>query len=90
MRQRNVELVRLQEESGRRQEEEKRRIAEQIEAERRATEKYKVGGGLLTNGRLKKVITQADGVKLRQSGARGRSTRWVEGGGLTNGRLRVD
>ena len=44
MRQRNVELVRLQEESARRQEEERRRIAEQIEAERRATEKYKVGG----------------------------------------------
>ncbi|GAB4815326.1 hypothetical protein N2152v2_002372 [Parachlorella kessleri] len=41
MRQRNVELVRLQEESARRQEEERRRIAEQIEAERRATEKYK-------------------------------------------------
>lgn len=43
---RNVELVKLQEESARRQEEEKRRIAEQIEAERRATEKYKVGGWL--------------------------------------------
>lgn len=40
-RQRNAELVALQEESSRRQEEERRRIAEAIEAERRATERYK-------------------------------------------------
>jgi len=38
---RNVELVRLQEESSRRQEEQKASIAAQVEAERRATEKYK-------------------------------------------------
>ena len=38
---RNRELVGLQEESARRQEAERRRVAEQIEAERRATEKYK-------------------------------------------------
>ena len=41
-RERNVELVTLQEQSVRRQETEKRRIQEQIEGERRATEKYKV------------------------------------------------
>ena len=39
---RNAELVTLQEEASRRSEAEKRRVAEQIEAERRATEKYKV------------------------------------------------
>jgi len=39
---RNRELVALQEEGARRQEAERRRVAEQIEAERRATEKYKV------------------------------------------------
>lgn len=38
---RNVELVRLQEESSRRQEEQKAAIAAQVEGERRATEKYK-------------------------------------------------
>lgn len=38
---RQRELVGLQEESARRQEAERRRVAEQIEAERRATEKYK-------------------------------------------------
>lgn len=38
---RNVELVRLQEESSRRQEEQRAAIAAQVEAERRATEKYK-------------------------------------------------
>ena len=38
---RNVELVRLQEESSRRQEEQKAAIAAQVEAERRATERYK-------------------------------------------------
>ena len=40
-RQRNVELVSLQEESSKRQEQERAAIAAQIEAERRATEKYK-------------------------------------------------
>jgi len=40
-RQRNVELVGLQEESSRRQEEQKAAVAAQIEAERRATEKYR-------------------------------------------------
>ncbi len=38
---RNLELVQLQEEAGRRAEQEKAAIAAQIEAERRATEKYK-------------------------------------------------
>lgn len=38
---RNQELVQLQEASGKRQEAERRSVAEQIEAERRATEKYK-------------------------------------------------
>lgn len=41
-RERNQELVGLQEQSVRKQEAEKRRIQEQIEAERRATEQYKV------------------------------------------------
>lgn len=41
-RERNRELVTLQEQSVRNQEAEKRRIQEQIEGERRATEKYKV------------------------------------------------
>ena len=42
---RQRELVGLQEESARRQEAERRRVAEQIEAERRATEKYKARPG---------------------------------------------
>ena len=41
-RERNKELVLLQEQSVRNQEAEKRRVQEQIEAERRATEKYRV------------------------------------------------
>ena len=41
-RERNQELVAMQEESNRKQQNEKRRIQEQIEGERRATEKYKV------------------------------------------------
>lgn len=41
-RERNQELVAMQEESNRNQQSEKRRIQEQIEGERRATEKYKV------------------------------------------------
>ena len=41
-RERNQELVALQEQSNRNQQSEKRRIQEQIEGERRATEKYKV------------------------------------------------
>ena len=41
-RERNQELVVMQEDSNRKQQSEKRRIQEQIEAERRATEKYKV------------------------------------------------
>lgn len=44
---RQRELVGLQEESARRQEAERRRVAEQIEAERRATEKYKARLGVL-------------------------------------------
>lgn len=42
-RERNQELVALQEQSNRNQQNEKRRIQEQIEGERRATEKYKAG-----------------------------------------------
>jgi len=55
---RNVELVQLQEEAGRRQEQEKAAIAQQIEAERRATEKYKAqvqgwaGGTRAVQGRV--------------------------------------
>lgn len=56
-RQRNAELVALQEEAGRRQEEERRQIAEQIEAERRATEKYKVCRRSAWNWRGKGVAT---------------------------------
>ena len=41
-RERNRELVLMQEQSVRNQEAEKRRVQEQIEAERRATEKYRV------------------------------------------------
>ena len=46
-RERNQELVALQEQSNRNQQSEKRRIQEQIEGERRATEKYKVSTSLL-------------------------------------------
>jgi ATPase family AAA domain-containing protein 3A/B len=42
-RERNRELVLLQQQSSRQMEAEKRQVAEQIEAERRATERYKVG-----------------------------------------------
>lgn len=41
-RERNQELVGMQEQSVRKQEAERRRIQEQIEADRRATEQYKV------------------------------------------------
>lgn len=41
-RQRNAELVRLQEEAAARQEQQKRVVAQQIEADRRATEQHKV------------------------------------------------
>lgn len=41
-RQRNAELVRMQEEASARQEQQKRVVAQQIEAERRATEQHKV------------------------------------------------
>ena len=41
-RQRNAELVQMQEESAARQEQQKRLIAQQIEAERRATDQNKV------------------------------------------------
>ena len=41
-RERNKELVLMQQQSVRNQEAEKRRVQEQIEAERRATEKYRV------------------------------------------------
>lgn len=45
-RERNQELVAMQEESNRNQQNETRRIQEQIEGERRATEKYKVSTSL--------------------------------------------
>ena len=48
-RERNQELVGLQEQSVRKQEAEKRRIQEQIEAERRATEQYKVARSSMFN-----------------------------------------
>lgn len=41
-RQRNAELVRMQEEAANRQEQQKQVVAQQIEAERRATEQHKV------------------------------------------------
>ena len=41
-RQRNAELVKMQEESAARQEQQKQLIAQQIEAERRATDQHKV------------------------------------------------
>ena len=41
-RQRNTELVRMQEDSSRTQEEERLRVEQQIQAERRAAELYKV------------------------------------------------
>lgn len=41
-RQRNGELVKMQEESARAQEQERLRIEQQIQAERRAAEQYKV------------------------------------------------
>lgn len=44
-RQRNVELVQLQEESAQRQEAQRQQIEAQIQAERRETERYKVGIG---------------------------------------------
>lgn len=46
-----VELVQMQEESSRRAEVEKQQIAQQIEAERRATEKYKAQVGGCLGGR---------------------------------------
>lgn len=42
-RQRNAELVRMQEDSAARQEQQKQVVAQQIEAERRATDTHKVG-----------------------------------------------
>lgn len=59
LRQRNLELVQMQEESSRRQEEEKQRIAAQIEAERRATEKYKAE--LEKGVQREKAIAEAEG-----------------------------
>lgn len=56
---RNVELVRLQEESGRRQEEQRAAIAAQVEAERRATEKYKAD--LEKTVQREKALAEAEG-----------------------------
>lgn len=56
---RNGELVRMQEESARRQEEERMRIQAQIEAERRASEKYKAE--LEKQVQREKAIAEAEG-----------------------------
>ena len=56
---RNVELVRLQEESSRRQEEQKAAISAQVEAERRATEKYKAD--LEKTVQREKALAEAEG-----------------------------
>lgn len=58
-RQRNAELVALQEESTRRQEEQKAAIAAQVEAERRATEKYKAD--LEKTVQREKALAEAEG-----------------------------
>ncbi|PSC70197.1 ATPase family AAA domain-containing 3-B [Micractinium conductrix] len=58
-RQRNMELVALQEESGKRAEAEKAAIAAQIEAERRATEKYKAQ--LDKEVQREKALAEAEG-----------------------------
>lgn len=56
---RNAELVSMQEESARRQEAERQRIAAQIEAERRATEKYKAE--LEKQVQRERAIAEAEG-----------------------------
>ncbi|PRW20514.1 ATPase family AAA domain-containing 3-B [Chlorella sorokiniana] len=58
-RQRQVELVQMQEESSRRAEVEKQQIAQQIEAERRATEKYK--SQLEKEVQREKALAEAEG-----------------------------
>ncbi|KAA6424075.1 MAG: ATPase family AAA domain-containing 3-B-like [Trebouxia sp. A1-2] len=58
-RERNRELVTLQEQSVRNQEAEKRRIQEQIEGERRATEKYKAN--LEKEVEREKALAEAEG-----------------------------
>jgi len=58
-RQRNAELVKFQEESSRRQEEQKAAIAAQIEAERRATEKYKAD--MEKTVQREKALAEAEG-----------------------------
>ncbi|KAL4854855.1 ATPase family AAA domain-containing protein 3 [Chlorella vulgaris] len=58
-RQRNAELVSMQEESGKRTEMEKAAIAQQIEAERRATEKYKAS--LEKEVQRERALAEAEG-----------------------------
>ena len=56
---RNMELVKLQEESQRRQEEQKAAFAAQMEAERRATEKYKAS--LESTVQRERALAEAEG-----------------------------
>lgn len=58
-RQRNMEMVRFQEESARRQEEQKAAVAAQIEAERRATEKYRAD--MEKTVQREKALAEAEG-----------------------------
>lgn len=65
-RQRNAELVKMQEESSRAKEEQRRVIEEQIQAERRATEKYKAE--LQKDIEREKALAEAEGkTKERRS-----------------------
>ncbi|KAL3143353.1 hypothetical protein ABBQ38_002187 [Trebouxia sp. C0009 RCD-2024] len=63
-RERNQELVAMQEESNRNQQSEKRRIQEQIEGERRATEKYKAN--LEKEVEREKALAEAEG-RIREN-----------------------
>lgn len=58
-RQRNLEMVRFQEESAKRQEEQKAAVAAQIEAERRATEKYRAD--MEKTVQREKALAEAEG-----------------------------
>ena len=58
-RQRNMEMVKFQEESARRQEEQKAAVAAQIEAERRATEKYRAD--MEKTVQREKALAEAEG-----------------------------
>ena len=60
-RERNAELVTMQNESVSKQEAERQRVSAQIEAERRATEQHKVGSGV---SRLSADSTPKDILRL--------------------------